>query len=599
MIKWLVSLLLLLAVSIVHAQDSSNLKNKARSLAKDVYDSYLRVKQLPNDTAFIQRSEQSYRKYAGRVIRQTIIEKVDFSRNVLDTTHRVITTISKLANNLQAGTKQYIIHQFLFMSPGDAVDPFQLADNERLLRQLDFIKDARIQLLPVGEDSVDMIVKVRDVFSLGVKASAYGISDFDATLYDANFLGWAQRLEYTLLYDHGRSPAFGSKILYRKYNIAGSFVNGEISYSNINSGISLGDEYETSADIKLDRPLYTPNAKWAGGLHLNQSKSENRTQKPDSLYRAYAYHLQDVWLGYNFGTRITRTGSRYVPDDRNRRFAALRYFNQKFSEKPDLPFYHYLYTDKQFVLGSFSWYRQNYYRTNYILGFGVTEDVPVGFSRKIILGRTRIDSLKRTYLGWEYNHWMVLKHDHLLSYTLALGTNYNKDGFSDNSLLTAMNWYSPLLQYRKVKVRQYATISYAGINNFTAYDKLYLNNDYGLDRYNTDSAYGTQRLTLGTETMLFTPWKLFGFKIGFFAFAKGAMLSRQTEALTGGKLFSAIGGGFRTRNENLIFGTIEGRLTWYPRTLGQINSFAISFNSNLRLRFDEMQFQAPWFATIR
>ncbi|MFT4024457.1 MAG: hypothetical protein QM664_11810, partial [Flavihumibacter sp.] len=66
-----------------------------------------------------------------------------------------------------------------------------------------------------------------------------------------------------------------------------------------------------------------------------------------------------------------------------------------------------------------------------------------------------------------------------------------------------------------------------------------------------------------------------------------------------GKLFSALGGGFRTRNENLIFGTIEGRLTYYPRTMGLVNHFALTLSSNLRLRIADSYTQPPWMAAYR
>ncbi len=580
-------------------QDSSRIQQKAKKLAKDVYEDWLLVKHPSDDTSFMQKSQQQYEAFAGRVIRHTEIHKLAFGENVMDTNSYVGSKINRVANRLQTGTKSYILRQFLFVKPGQALDPFQVADNERLLRQLDFIKDARIEVVPVGKDSVDLLVKVRDVFSIGVKATASGISDLATTLYDANLFGWAQRLELTLRYDHDRSPHMGTGFLYRKYNIAGTFVNAGISYSTINTGLLPGDEYENTILLNIDRPLYTPNAKWAGGLQVGKSASVNRTNKPDSVYHAYGYTLNDIWLGYNFGTRVTRFRSRYEADSRKRRFLAFRYFDQHFSEKPLLPYYSYRFAEKQFLLGSFTWYQQNYYRTNYIYGFGRTEDLPVGSSQKLVMGLTRTDSLRRFYAGWEFNHWVVLPRDHYFVYTVALGTNYNKQGFTDNSLLAAVNWISPLIGLKDTRLRQYASVSYAGISNYRVYDQLYLDNDYGLGRFRTDSVFGTQRLSAGMETVVFTKWKLLGFKFGFFAFAKGSLLAQQEEPLFHGTWYSALGGGFRTRNENLIFGTIEGRFTYYPRTYGWLNNYSITFTSNLRLRFNEAQVQGPWFATIR
>ena len=66
-----------------------------------------------------------------------------------------------------------------------------------------------------------------------------------------------------------------------------------------------------------------------------------------------------------------------------------------------------------------------------------------------------------------------------------------------------------------------------------------------------------------------------------------------------GGFFPAVGGGVRTRNENLIFGTIEARFTWLPRTLYGVNNFTLRLSSNLRLKFTGSFVDPPWFAALR
>ena len=591
--------LLFLAIS-SSAQDTTRKKSGVKAFANDFIDNFFIARGRTHDSVFFQKSERYFQPYAGKIIRKTIVRKLGFGESVLDTSENILNSITRLANSLQSGTRPGVIQQFMFVKPGQSLDPFQLADNERLFRELDFVKDARIRVRPVpgNHDSVDVIVVVRDVFSWGGKADASGINSFSGTIYDANLFGAAQRLEYTALYDKYRQPKFGSEIMYRKYNVGGSFTDIQLTYSNIDKGISLGDEYETSLNLKLDRPLYTPNAKFAGGMNLSWNVSKNRYEKPDSIFRDYEYGLTDVWGGYNFGTRTTRFLSEYREDDRKRKFAAMRVYNQHFSRKPVLEDYNYLYTDKLFVLGEFSWYKLNYYRTNYIFGFGRTEDLPVGITRKFTSGYTRIDSIERPYFGWEYNHWLESRENYL-SYTLALGTNYYKGSFEDNSLLFNMSWFSRLFNFRRFKLRQFLNMSYAGIGNYHLYDQLRIDNEFGIQRFRTDSIRGLQRLSLGTETAIFTRLQLLGFRIGFFTFARGSLLAPQGKALFHGDIYSALGGGFRTANENLIFGTIEGRITWFPRTVGNINSIVLTLSSNVRFRFSRSFVQAPWFASIR
>ncbi|MGC4013233.1 MAG: hypothetical protein QM755_01765 [Luteolibacter sp.] len=592
---------LLLITVAAFGQQKKRVKHTFRELADDVYRSLVKKQSLMTDSVFFQRSEESFKQFAGKVVRTVTVQKLGFGESVLDTSRKVISALSRIANNLQTGTKPFIVKQFVFVKEGEAIDPYRLADNERLLRSLDFIKDVRISVSEAADaaDSADIVITVRDVFSWGAKADASGFSDFSGTLYDANLFGRAQRLEYTLLYDKDRDPRFGSHILFRKYSLFGSFINADIAYTSIDRGISLGNENETSFYFKLERPLYSPSARFAGGINFSWNKAFNRFEKPDSLYIPYEYRLQDAWLGYNFGIKTPQPGMAYRPDSRRRMFASIRYYDQHFDKKPVLPQYNYLYTNKSFLLGEFRWYKLDFYRTNYIYGFGITEDIPVGFSRKITAGYSKIDSLRRFYLGWQYDHWMVDRRESFYNYTLALGTNYYRGSFQDNSVLFNFSWFSRLFSFRKFRIRQYSNISYAGIQNFTVYDQLRINNEYGIERFNTDSVQGIQRFTAGMETTFFTRWQVLGFKLAFFSFGKASLVAPRQAGLLKGDIYPAVGAGFRMRNENLIFGTVEGRFAWFPRTLDNVDNIKLTLTGNLRFKFPSSFVQAPWFALLK
>lgn len=580
------------------AQDSTHRKLSLRSLAEDVYHNFLVVGKPSGDSAFLQRSEQSYRPYAGKVIRRIVVNNLSFSENVLDTSTGFISSITRVADNLQSNTKDYVIKQMLFVRKGQLLDPYRLADNERFLRDQNFIKDARIVVRPApgSSDSVDVYVRVRDVFSWGAEVKTSGISDFQASVYDGNLFGRAQRLQYSILYDRARQPTFGSEILYRKTSIAGTFINLEAAYTEINRGISLGEENETAYYLKLDRPLYTPNARFAGGLELSENHSDNAFAKPDSLYRAYRYRLGDLWAGYNIGVRKQK---KYEEDSRRRQFIALRYFNQHFETKPVLKAFDARYTNKTYLLGQYNWYRINFYRTNYIYGFGRTEDLPVGMMRKITIGPVQTDSLKRWYAGWEFNHWLVDKDKNYWNYTVALGTNIYRRQLQDNSVFMNISWFSDLFSFHKFKLRHFANFSFAGIYDHHVYEPLYINNGYGLDDFNTDSISGLQRISAGAETMMYTRWQILGFRIGFFMFGRASVIAPPKMQIWKGYLYPSMGGGIRARNENLIFGTIECRFTWFPRTAYDVNNISLNVSSNLRIRFTGSFVQAPWFALVK
>jgi hypothetical protein len=582
--------------TLVRAQDSTKKKLRIGSLAKDVYRNFLVVGEKGQDSTFFQRSEEGYQPFAGKVIRRIIIRNLSFGENVNDTAQTIISALTRTADRLQSNTKDWVIRELLFVKKGQLLDPYLLADNERFLRDQNFIKDARIIVRHVAEDSVDVYVRLRDVFSWGAEVKASGIKDFQLSVYDANFLGMAQRLELTGLFDRTRSPAIGPQIMYRKTSIAGTFINVAAAYTTIDKGASLGTENERAYYLKLDRPLYTPNARIAGGLELSWNHSTNVYEKPDSLFSDYKYQLGDVWLGYNIGVYKQK---KQGEDNRRRRFISVRYFDQQFIQPPRLDTFDVRYVDKRYVLGQFTWYKINFYRTNYIYGFGRTEDIPVGMVRKITIGPAQIDSIRRLYVGWEYTHWLVDKRSNYWNYTMALGTNYYRKELQDNSAFLNISWYSRLFEYTKFKLRQFANVSYAGIYNQKVYEPLYINNEFGLDRFNTDSVRATQRYSLGTESSLYTRWSILGFKIGFFAFGRATWMTPEHKGIYRGGFFPSLGGGVRTRNENLIFGTIEARFNWFPRTLYGVNNFTLTVRSNLRVKFSGSFVEPPWFSSLR
>lgn len=590
------SLLIICLPIALRAQDSTKHKHTLKELVKDVYKNFVVVQPAMSDSVFFMRSETSYQKYAGKKIRTITIRKLPFGQSVTDTSERFIGAIIRIANNLESGTQEFIIRQMLFIKEGEPVEPFRMADNERYLRDLDFIKDARIYLHPTpgSEDSVDVWVVVRDQFSFGGSIDFSGVSHVQFTAYDANLFGRGQRIEYTTLYDYDRKPHFGSGFLYRKYNAFGSFVNVEGAITSINQSQNLGRENETVTYVKLDRPLYSSDAKFAGGFQLNKSYSSNKFGKPDSLFHNYSYRLLDIWAGYNIGAYKPTS---YHENNHRRIFAALRYFDQHFYYRPVQPQDDQLYFDKKWLLGQLTFYKIDFYQTNYIYGFGITEDLPVGYAHKITVGHTIADSLGRMYFGWEYDHMLVDGHQNYWNYSLAIGSNYYKGLLQDNSFLLSLNWFSRLFNFNRIKLRQFANMSFAGLYKRTVFEKLRIDNDLGLNDFSNDSVRGNQRVSVGSETDLYTRLKILGFKLGFFAFGKSSLLAQDN--LQKGDVYCVIGGGVRARNENLIFGTVELKFAWIPRLPGSdMANIKLTVSGNLRLKYSGTFVQAPAFARI-
>lgn len=542
------------------------------------------------DTLFTQKSEDIFRPYEGRIIRNISIDHIGFEKSFYNGTKKVKKIIVDVGNALHVDTRERVIRNNLFVRENKPLNPYKVADNERYLRDLEFILDARINVVPVrGTDSVDLIVTTRDVFSLGGSIIPRSATEYRLKMYDANFLGLGQRLQFNGLIDDSRNPKFGSEVIYTKSSVGGSLANLSLGYSALNTGSSYGDELENAWFLRLSRPLVSPYTRMAGGLELSHNWSGNPFNKPDSLFLRYKYNVYDMWAGYNIGINNSNR-------NRSRHFVAVRLFHQDFREYPlqETVALNPLYHDNFFLLSQFNFFRQNFYKTRYIYGFGRTEDVPYGHSAHITAGWSRVMSLNRPYLGGGINKKVVNNTGDFYEADLR-GAMFWRDGApEDITGLFSVSWFSSLKTWRDFKIRQYVKVSYAALINRSTSQLLHLNNEFGVRGFQTDSLRGDSRLGVTTETVIFTPWKFLGFKFAPIAFADIAFLSNK-KAVFYDKPYWGIGAGVRTRNENLIFGTIEFKFTFYPRREEDLSQFRFSVTSNLRIKYSGSFVRLPSF----
>jgi hypothetical protein len=551
------------------------------------------VYQNPGDTIVDKKSEAGYTRYQGKIIRKIVINHVGFEHDINDTTrYRVVNSITRVANSLHTDTKITVIKNNLFIKENKPLDPYKLADNERYLRDLSFILDARILVKPVrgNRDMVDVFVYTRDVFSIGGSFSVSSQSSVRFKVYDANLSGWGQRTEFRGLVDTDREPQFGTQLLYSKNSIKGTFINGTASYTQLNSGASYGLENESAVYVRLDRPLVSPYSRWAGGIEFSRNWSVNAFNKVDTAFRSYTYYVKDFWIGYNIGIK-------QKVENRNRYFVGVRTFGQSFSNQPEqfIEEMSPIYNNQKYVLGTITFYNQNFYRTKYVYGFGRTEDVPYGTRISFLAGQVRQLGYSRPYIGLELDKSVFRKNGDFRQYSLRAGGLRNGNELEDITLLASASLFSRLLFWKSLKIRQSVNASYTTILNQRINLPLRIDNEFGLEKFAADSVLGTQRLSIGFETVIYLKPSLLGFHFAPFIFTDMSMLSPKNETLIKQKPFFALGGGIRTRNENLIFGTIELRMFYFPRVTEDLSKFRITLSSNLRVKYSSAFVKAPAF----
>ena len=540
-----------------------------------------------------------YLKYKGKIIRSIETIRLGFEYNLDDTTEVKNNFGVKIGKALHKNTADKVIKRNLFFKEGDPLFPYLLADNERYLRDLVYLRDARI-LVDYAEgsmDSVDVVILTKDVFSIGGNFSSSGTKKGRLELREENFIGSGTRLLVSGYYEKDRFPqkAIGAELVRR--NIGGSFINWVSGYSDYKYAFTSGRNQETTVYTRIEKPLVTPYIPNTGALEWSYQRTRN-VHDSDSRYRdsiKYAFYNVDAWYGYSLDSRRSIYTNKEI---KVHRFIAIRVFKQHFLTVP-LKFntgLDYRFTDVTGTLASLNVFKQSFYKSSFIYGFGRSEDIPEGFSIAFTAGYVKTQNFRRPYSGLDISLANLKQRGKYFNYTLRIGGYYFRKRFEDVNLLFNLEHFSRLKKMSKTWYQR--TFINTGVTtqvNPFLNEPLFLNSDYGFRYFNNGTTNADLRGTLKTESVFYNTRKLLGFRFAPFIFGDIILLKPTKLGINKIDVYSAIGGGVRTRNENLVFGTIELKGYYFPRVNGDMKGWKVELKSEIRFKYISSFISRPNF----
>ncbi len=542
--------------------DSLEIKASRFLFTKKLYD-LLVVSGSDSSSGLIsESSQQVFSPYSGKIIRNINIRRLDvFGTNINNPLSYEPTKAEVFLNKTHRNTNEFIIRNNLLFSSGDTLSPILLSDNERLLRELPFIDESRIIVIPVSEENVDILVITRDVYSVGAGIDYRSLNKGSLTLYDKILLGMGHELKLNMMYnpDLQDSPGFGAE--YNINNIRRSFINLNLFFFE-----GLGKK---TFGFNLERKLVSSTTKYAGGISIREmftTEDLDTMTVPEPL----KYNLQDYWLSRSFlidPVSVTRV------------ILGVRYTNNNVFDHPYIlpDSYHHLQKYKM-VLGSISYTKQKYYKTNMIYGYGRTEDIPYGGLITFTGGRELNEFKERIYVGLYAAAGNTVRPLGYFYTSAGLSTFLNDRNTEQGMLLLHTTFFSNLIYLGAYRMRNFIMAEYTrgfdrNTDEFLAYQK-----DNSFLGVRNDSAGGAQRLSVNIESILFSPRNLYGFRFSFFAYGGLGYLFGTNEFVSQGEILSSVGLGVRIRNDNLVFNTFQIRLGYYPNLpqYSRANYFIVS-----------------------
>ena len=552
--------------------DSIESKASRSKVSKLLYDLLVTEKEeiAPTPSGVVVDQSKIYQPFQGRRIRSIEIERIP----VFDANGN---WLARTANSLHIQTRERVIRRDLFFKEGDTINPQELVRNMQLLNSRNYISQLALLIVPdsLNSQEVTMRVLVRDSWTISVNGSGGGDGETMVGIFDENILGWGTRLNVETNFDRRDFSYGGNIVQYKMPNIGGSFYSAEI----------LGGRKfkESTLHLSIGKELLRPTDYGVGSSFIRDKTIYSEDEENGVVFSRIK--KTDLWGGLSHSLRAIRANI----------FAMFRLTRTRFEERPEVesnlnPAYH----ESDELLGSIGLYREHFLTTNMIYGYGTREYIGTGYQAEVIGGYHWGEYHNGYYLGSELKAGEFFPWGYAFG-GVQVGTYLRPDdGAWFRSLCKVdLKYISNLLPAGRFFLRELAKFNYTqGWNRMQGNNETINFNDENGIRALKEVDGGINRCTLNTETVLFTPYQPWGFRITLFGFADFGLLGNHANPFQN-DFYSAIGVGIRIKNERLIFSAIQLQLGIAFGKAGLLNDRWYRFSSQRSLNEFRFRPEAP------
>jgi len=569
-----------------------NLENKAsnKRVTNELYNLLVKDydKNKPKEDVI---STEYFEKFQGKQIHSIQINSLDvFGPSINDTSRNASTGLSEKANNLHIKTLPIIIKNNLLIKTGDNVDPFELSDNERIIRKLPYIKDAKFILYENETDTnkVDLIIITQDVWSIGIEGNLTGTNSGYIEFFDKNIFGTGHQFGNVLDYNPDTQPIYGYEGYYDISNINGTFINSNFFYKHNDNRERYG--------LNVERKFISPDIKYGGGVSMiKELWYENYITDTNLKVTPQNHILEDIWLG-----RSIKLSENIRTSFRQNLFITTRLINDAYRFKETNVIDSTLkYLDNTMILMNVGISSTKFYKGRLISSFGKTEDIPVGSKFGMKAGFHSDEIGTRLCLGFDFS---IATYNPKIGYLftgIEAGSFTHAKQFEQSLVKFRLEYFTKLLNIFSFQSRQFVKIEYLVGYNRRPYEKLTINNNEGIRLFRMDNLYGDEKLVVSFENVLFTPINFYGFRFAVFGFADFGIIGNKTASVLKNDIYSGVGAGVRIRNDNLVFKTLEIKLIYFPIVPDNHNSTFIHFANERGFSFQNFEITPPDVATYK
>lgn len=506
---------------------------------------------------------ERYEPYRCLEIRDIMVRVLEPGGSSLELSR--LDTISEkklLVNKLHSRSNPKLVWGLLPFKKGDHLEPEQMVDFIKLLRDKTAYSDAIIFVRPVPNTNyVDLDIYVQDKFVLGV-GGGLGQNGVYAKVSFNNFLGLGHKvsLKGQFNYDLENPFAFAGK--YRVENI----LNKRIDYT---AKYWIDKKYK-EVGFEVEREFKTMEDKWAGRIETYWNFNRVDLKRYSLSDQTLNFNYQDIWLANAYDPKALKKMGKYA-----RLISSVRAYREVYSKSPALD------DDSQFknhgyVLGSIGVANLDYYENRYVYYMGTSEYIPKGISFTAIAGLSFQEVYREhLYAGLKINYGHYFKKGGYLFSEVTSGNYFNNEGFDKGAVKVGLKYFTNPLRAGKYNIRQFINV-YTCLGISRPEDQTYgFYDENGVRGLNSKSLIGMKGIAMNLETSVTAPFKVMGFRSQTFVFANMAMVAQgdRIADIAHSTLHKGVGVGLRLAHKKLGLGFVEISLTYYPNDYKDARSF--------------------------
>ena len=411
----------------------------------------------------------------------------------------------RFANRVHIDTHESVLRAQLLFAEGDPFSERVLAETERTLRRLRYIREPKVRAVAFHDGVVDIEVTASDVWTMSPGLSfgrKGGTNSTSFSFDDYNVLGMGKRLSIGSSSNAERSS---TTFEWKDPNVFGSRWTTNAEYSDNDDG--------TTSALSIERPFYSFDTHWTAGLSVGQD---------DGVLHRYALGKRADEYRRDLRTADLHFGTSHGWDDGwVRRFTAgLRLDEARFgNDSAYLPSIN-LPADRRLVYpyAAMEWIQDDFATSTNLDQIERTEDFEFGKRFMVELGQSagifgadRTATLVRASAS---RGWRIFPR-----HTLFFGANLTSrlGSGNDSSLFSAAARY----YWRTSENTLFYTSLQGDLGHALDADAdLTLGGDNGLRGYPLRYQTGSGRGLLTVEERFFTkwyPWHLFNVGAAVFA----------------------------------------------------------------------------------